>query len=51
MLVPATYAPETSEMSASNAADILGVSDKRVYALCASGALESRKVGNTVMGA
>lgn len=40
--------PEVPDMSVAEAADILGVSPSRVYALCRQGKLESRKVGSAV---
>ncbi len=41
--------PETEDMSVQDAADILGVSASRVYAMCRDGVLKSHKIGNTVM--
>lgn len=40
---------EADEMTADHAADILGVSRPRVYAMARDGILESRKVGNSLM--
>ena len=36
-------------MTVQDAADILGVSASRVYAMCRDGVLDSRKLGNAVM--
>jgi len=41
--------PEEPDMSVQDAADMLGVTTSRVYALCRNGQLESHKVGTTVM--
>lgn len=41
--------PQPEEMTADHAADILGVSRARVYAMARTGILESRKVGNALM--
>jgi excisionase family DNA binding protein len=41
--------PETEEMTVQDAADILGVSTSRVYAMCKDGVLDSRRLGNAVM--
>lgn len=41
--------PETEDMTVQDAADILGVSASRVYAMCKDGVLDSRKLGNSVM--
>ena len=41
--------PETEDMTVQDAADILGVSASRVYAMCRDGVLDSRKLGNAVM--
>ena len=41
--------PEVAEMSVSDAADILGVTESYVYTLCARGKLEHRKVGRTTL--
>ena len=41
--------PEAEDMTVKDAADILGVSASRVYAMCKDGVLDSRKLGNAVM--
>ena len=41
--------PEVPDMSVQDAADVLGVSASRVYAMCRDGVLDSRKVGSTVL--
>ncbi len=50
--IMAVAGPETAEpdeMTADHAADILGVSRARVYAMARDGVLESRKVGKALM--
>lgn len=41
--------PEVEDMTVQDAADILGVSASRVYAMCRDGVLESHKLGSSVM--
>ena len=41
--------PETEDMTVQDAADILGVSTSRVYAMCQDGVFDSRKLGSSVM--
>lgn len=43
------HVPEVPEMGVQDAADILGVTPSRVYAMCRDGVLDSRKVGSTVL--
>lgn len=49
MAIVGAGSAELDEMTADEAADILGVSRARVYAMARDGVLESRKIGNALM--